>query len=57
MVVGAVTIVVWYNVPVLKDFLYELIPGFFFSLLATWVVSMLTRKNAIDAALDDKTVN
>jgi SSS family solute:Na+ symporter len=44
MVVGAVTIVIWYNVPVLKNFLYELIPGFFFSLIATWLVSRLTRK-------------
>ena len=44
MVVGAVTIVVWYNVPVLKSFLYELIPGFFLSLFATWLVSLFTRK-------------
>jgi SSS family solute:Na+ symporter len=44
MVVGAATIVVWYNVPVLKNFLYELIPGFFLSLIATWLVSRLTRK-------------
>jgi sodium/proline symporter len=43
MIVGAVTIVVWYNVPALKGFLYELIPGFIFSLLATWLVSHLTR--------------
>ena len=43
MIVGAVTIVVWYNVPALKGFLYELIPGFFFSLLATWLVSLFTR--------------
>jgi sodium/proline symporter len=45
MIVGAVTIVVWYNVPVLKNFLYELVPGFIFSLLATWIVSLMTRKN------------
>ncbi len=44
MIVGAITIVVWYNVPVLKSFLYELIPGFFFSLLATWLVSLFTRQ-------------
>lgn len=37
-------IVVWYNVPVLKSFLYELIPGFIFSLLATWIVSLVTSK-------------
>ena len=44
MIVGAVTIVVWYNVPALKGFLYELIPGFFFSLLATWAVSLITQR-------------
>lgn len=42
MVVGAITIVVWYNVPILKSFLYELIPGFFLSLIATWLVSLFT---------------
>jgi SSS family solute:Na+ symporter len=47
MIVGAITIVVWYNVPVLKNFLYELIPGFLFSMLATWVVSVLTRKKRV----------
>ncbi|MGB3340839.1 MAG: sodium/proline symporter [bacterium] len=44
MIVGAVTIVVWYNIPILKGMLYELIPGFFFSLTATWIVSLLTQK-------------
>ncbi len=44
MVVGAATIVIWYNIPALKNFLYELIPGFLFSLAATWLVSRLTRK-------------
>jgi sodium/proline symporter len=44
MVVGAVTIVIWYNVPALKDFLYELVPGFFLSLAATWIVSLFTKK-------------
>lgn len=45
MIVGAMTIVVWYNVPMLKNFLYELVPGFIFSLLATWIVSLMTREN------------
>ncbi len=49
MVVGAVTIVVWYNVPVLKGFLYELIPGFIFGLLATWIVSLLTQSKGESA--------
>ncbi len=43
MIVGAITIVIWYNTPVLKNFLYELVPGFVFSLLATWLVSLATR--------------
>lgn len=45
MIVGAVTIVVWYNVPVLKNFMYELIPGFFLSLLATWITSLFTKES------------
>jgi sodium/proline symporter len=44
MIVGAVTIVVWYNVPALKSFMYELIPGFFLSLIATWGVSLFTQR-------------
>ncbi len=48
MVVGALTIVIWYNVPVLKSFLYELVPGFAFSLLATWIGSLLTQKRSSD---------
>ena len=40
MIVGAVTIVIWYNVPVLKETLYELVPGFFFSLIAVILVSI-----------------
>lgn len=47
MITGAVTIVVWYNVPVLKSFIYELVPGFFFSLFATYLVSLLTRKEVV----------
>ncbi|OPX18634.1 hypothetical protein BXT86_00145 [candidate division WOR-3 bacterium 4484_100] len=48
MIVGAVTIVVWYNVPVLKSLLYELIPGFIFSFLATYLVSQFTRRPKLD---------
>ncbi|HEC78614.1 MAG TPA: sodium/proline symporter [candidate division WOR-3 bacterium] len=51
MVVGAVTIVVWYNVPALKNFLYELIPGFILSFLATWLVSFFTQKSNIRSEL------
>jgi len=42
MVVGAVTTVVWHNVPVLKDFVYELVPAFIFALIAVVVGSLLT---------------
>jgi Na+/proline symporter len=45
MVMGAITIIVWYNVPALKAFLYELIPGFGLSLIATWLVSLVTRRS------------
>jgi sodium/proline symporter len=38
---GTITVVVWYNVAVLKGLLYEMIPGFFLSLAATVVFSLL----------------
>lgn len=44
MVVGAVTVLVWANIDILADFMYEMIPGFFLSLLAVIVVSLLTKK-------------
>jgi Na+/proline symporter len=46
MVVGAVTTVVWHNVPVLKDFVYELVPAFIFALIAVVVGSLLTKPPA-----------
>ncbi len=44
MIVGTITVLIWYNVPVLKNTLYELIPGFFLSLFSIIVVSLLTQK-------------
>ncbi|NIM99699.1 MAG: sodium/solute symporter [candidate division Zixibacteria bacterium] len=44
MIVGTVTVLIWYNVPVLKDALYELIPSFFLSLFSVIIVSLLTQK-------------
>jgi Na+/proline symporter len=41
---GTVVTIVWYYIPVLKDNLYELIPAFILSLLATWLVSLYTQK-------------
>jgi len=35
LITGTVTVLVWYNVPVLKSQLYEMIPGFVLSLAAT----------------------
>jgi Na+/proline symporter len=42
LIVGTVTTIVWYYTPALKSRLYELIPAFILSLLATWIVSVLT---------------
>ncbi len=40
---GTVTTIVWYLTPALKNFVYELIPAFVLSLLATVLVSRWTR--------------
>jgi sodium/proline symporter len=40
---GAATILIWHYVPVLRAALYELVPGFFVSLAATYLVSLATR--------------
>jgi SSS family solute:Na+ symporter len=44
MIVGAVTVLIWVNVPALKEFIYEMIPGFFLSLLAVYAVSLITSR-------------
>jgi len=44
MIVGMVTIIVWYNVSILHETLYELIPGFFLALGTILGVSLLTYK-------------
>jgi len=46
MIVGTITVLIWYNVPLLKNTLYELIPGFFLSLFSIIIVSLLTQKPA-----------
>jgi sodium/proline symporter len=43
LVAGTVTTFVWYFTPALKDRLYELIPAFAAGLVATMVVSLVTR--------------
>jgi SSS family solute:Na+ symporter len=42
LITGTVVTIVWYLIPELKALMYELIPGFFASLLATWLVSLFT---------------
>ncbi len=48
LIVGPATIVVWYNIPVLKQALYEMIPAFVLSLLAAIVVSLATWRREAD---------
>lgn len=42
LITGTVVTIVWYFIPQLKGLMYELIPGFFAALLATWLVSTIT---------------
>ena len=44
MVAGALTVIVWTQFDVLKDFLYEMVPGFAISLLVIVIVSNMTSK-------------
>ena len=44
MIGGALTVIIWTRFDVLKDFLYEMVPGFAVSLLAIVIVSHLTSK-------------
>lgn len=43
MLTGATTVLIWANIPVLKNWLYEMVPGFFLSLAAVMIVSVLTK--------------
>ncbi|NOY23568.1 MAG: sodium/proline symporter [Acidobacteria bacterium] len=42
LIVGPLTVVIWNNIPVLDNAVYELIPAFFLSLAAGWLVSIVT---------------
>ncbi len=55
MVAGALTVIIWTRFDVLKDSLYEIVPGFAISLLAIMVVSHLTSKpsNEVTAQFDE----
>lgn len=53
IVSGTVVTIVWYSIPVLKNNLYELIPAFLVSTLATVIVSKYTEKpEGIDRAFE-----
>jgi solute:Na+ symporter, SSS family len=43
IIVGAITVLVWVQFPDLKAEVYEMIPGFFLSLLAVILVSLITK--------------
>lgn len=42
LITGTVVTIVWYYIPLLKENMYELIPGFIAAFLATWLVSLVT---------------
>ncbi len=44
LITGTVVTIVWYNIPALKAQMYELVPAFILSLLATYLVSLFTKK-------------
>jgi len=46
MLVGAVTVLIWANIPVLQESIYEMIPGFLLSTIAVVLVSLTTKKPA-----------
>lgn len=43
LITGTVVTIAWYYIPVLKNSIYELVPGFTAALLATWLVSLFTK--------------
>ncbi|MEN6657894.1 sodium/proline symporter PutP [Bacillus sp. GL1(2024)] len=64
MIVGAVVVITWAQIPILKATMYEMVPGFFCSLLAVIVVSLLTKEpvkaihrefNEMEAVLEEET--
>lgn len=41
---GTVTVILWHSIPPLKSIIYELIPAFLLSAIATIVVSLITTR-------------
>ncbi len=54
MVTGSATVIIWKNVSMLSDFIYELVPGVIVSTLVIVIVSLLTRPPAGAAELDTR---
>lgn len=46
MVIGAITVIIWSNLG-LSEFMYEIVPGFAASLLAVYLVSIVTSKPSV----------
>ncbi|MFV0940602.1 sodium/proline symporter PutP [Bacillus thuringiensis] len=64
MIVGAIVVIAWVQIPSLKAIMYEMVPGFFCSLLTVIVVSLLTKEpvkavhrefNEMEAILEEET--
>lgn len=43
IIVGAVTVLIWVNIPAAKSLMYEMIPGFALSIISVIIVSLLTK--------------
>lgn len=63
MIIGAVVVIAWVQIPSLKAIMYEMVPGFFCSLLTVIVVSLLTKEpvkavhrefNEMEAVLEEE---
>ena len=48
MITGTVVSIVWRNIPLLKGYVYELIPAFVLSFLAVWIGSLLVTSSEND---------
>ncbi len=48
MITGTIVVLVWANVKVLHDTLYEIVPGFLVCLLVTYIVSLVTYRHNDD---------
>ncbi|MDA1778450.1 sodium/proline symporter PutP [Bacillus cereus group sp. BY9-3LC] len=64
MIVGAIVVITLVQIPILKATMYEMVPGFFCSLLVVIVVSLLTKEpikaihrefNEMEAVLEEET--